>query len=178
MFKDSSLTRNEKKKIISNEKVGQAHIAVVQRQPAIAMAHSNKLWSDTFYQNTYGSSVEELLGSYLIYSYCVNRSKQLGKTLTGIDKAVVKYGNFHLARIIGSRLIGEYWRQFSPQLLAKHISDIEKNPDILRDDYDAAQIILKDIVEDLSNKDTSKLINVFKSDRIKQKLDGAMKKKN
>ena len=177
MFKDHPLTKSEKKKIISNEKVGQAHIAVAQHQPAIAMAHSNKIWSDAHYQSTYGASVEELLASYLIYIYCINKSKQISKALTGIDKATVKYGNFHLARIIGSLSIGEHWgHPLSRQQLTKFIVDIEKDPDILRSKYESALSMLKDVVEDLSNKDTSKLINVFKSDKIKQKLDNVMKK--
>ncbi len=176
MFKDRPLTRNEKKRILSNEKVGQAYLAVAQRQPAVAMAQSSKIWSDAYYKSIFGSSVDGLLLSYLIYSYCVSRSKQVGKTLSGVDKAITKYGNFHLARIIGAIRIAPYWSASFASEIAKLIKEIESKPDSLEGDYNRAQTMLKSVVEELSKGDTSKLINVFKSDGIRQKLDNVLKK--
>ncbi len=172
----NDLDKNERRKILSNEKVGQSLLAVVKHLPAIAMAQRSKLWTDFYYEDVFGSRVEELLVSYLIYAYCLDRSKALRNPVEGIDEVILKYGNFHLARVIGGTRVVDDWRQCPTQTLAELIKDIEQNPKSLARDYEQARVILRQVVEELSEKDTTKIINVFKSDKIQQKLDSLMKK--
>jgi ribosomal protein S20 len=170
------LQRSERSRIIPNDKAGQSHLAVVEHLPAIAMANSNKIWSESYYQQIYGSRVEELLGSYLIYTFCLNRSKELGSSLEGLDKTILKYSNFHLARVIGGLQLGEDWRHSSTKDLEDFVRKLEQNPAILEDDYGRARTIIKQVVEEISDGDTTKIINVLKSDKIQQRLDSLMSK--
>src|SRR5260370_781684 len=170
----NDLAKNERRKILSNEKVGQSLLAVVKHLPAIAMAQRSKLWTDFYYEDVFGSRVDELLVSYLIYAYCLDRSKSLRNPVEGIDEEILKYGNFHLARVIGGMRVVDDWRQCPTQMLAELIKDIEQNPKSLARDYEKAPVKMRQDVEELSEKDTTKIINVFKSDKIQQKLDSLM----
>lgn len=171
-----NLERSERKKIISNEKVGQSHLAVVEHLPATAMAHSNKIWSEAYYQQIFASRVEELLASYLIYIYCLNKSKVSAITLDGLDQTILKYSNFHFARLIGSFQLGEDWRHSPTKDLEEFIRKVEQNPDLLEADYQQAKTIIKQMVEEISEGDNTKIINVLKSDKIQQRLDQFMGK--
>jgi len=173
-FKD--LLRNERKRMLSNEKVGQSHLAIVEHLPATAMSQRSKIWSSSYYEDVFGSRVEELTHSFPTRRSSDLRSKALRNSAEGIDEAILKYGNFHLARVIGSLLVGEDWHQCSTQKLGEVIRDIEQTPNFLIGYYDQARIILRQIVDDLSEKDTTKIINIFKSDKIQQKLDSFRKK--
>jgi len=171
MFKD--LPRSDKKRIISNEKVGQAHLAVVQKLPAVAMAQRSKIWTDPYYKKIFSSNVEELLLSYLIHAYCSEKRRQ-SINIGGLDQAVIKYGSFHTARIIGSLLLGEDWRKCSTQQMTQFIREIGDNETSLDEHYKKAQVILKDTVEALSGNDLSQVINIFKSGEIQQRLDNVL----
>jgi len=173
-FKD--LSRNERRKILSNEKVGQSHLAIVKHLPAVAMAQRSKLWSEPYYEDVFGSRVEELLLSYLIYAYCLDKSKELRNSVTGIDEVILKYGNFHLARVIGSLRVADDWQRCSTQMLLELIRDLEQTPKLWMSDYEQARAILRQVVEELSNNDTTKIINVFKIDQIQQKLDNLVRR--
>jgi hypothetical protein len=167
-----------RKRIIPNDKVGQAYMAVVQHRPAIAMAHSNKIWSETEYKSAFGSRVEELLASYLIYSYCLGKSKDLQKSNTDtIDKVIAKYGNFHLARVIGSLVLGEFWKkQKSEDIEVKVIEKLQNEPQSFDIYYEQALSHIKEIISTADSIDQTNLINFFKKDTINQKLDALMRR--
>ena len=168
-FKD--LSRKKKQKVISNEKVGQAYLSVVEKKPAIAMAQKSKIWSD-FYENIFSSEVEMLLAAYLLYQQCSEMNKQLQRetSTTGIKSAIAKYGHFHVARLVGYYELGN-WGNCDPSKLKNLSNQIEHNPDLLQASYNRAIQELKPIVQELSNQDLSRVMNTFKSSAIEKKLD-------
>ena len=167
----NNLSRSERCRMISNEKTGQAYLAVIQHKPATAMAQKSQIWSE-YYDDIFGSRVEELIAAYLLYSYCLNRHKQARRQgVEGIEGAVVKYGHFHVARVIGSYQLGEDWRSCQDEQLATFAERIATDPDFLQNDYDRALEELKRIVKQLTGDDLSRVMNVFKSSRIEEELD-------
>ena len=146
-------------------------MALVQHLPAIAMAQKSKIWSDPYYKQIFNSRVEELLLCYIIYSYCSERKSRRQQENDALNQLIVKYGNFHLAKIIGSLLLGEYWGKCSEQQIAQMIENLENNPTLIDTKYEAAREILKVIVKNLISDDLSKIMNVFKSSDIQEELN-------
>ena len=175
-FKDKDLSREEKQKIISNEKVGQAYLSVVEKKPAIAMSQKSKIWSD-FYEDIFSSEVERLLAAYLLYQQCYQMNKQLQKkaSTTGIESAIAKYGHFHVARLVGYYELGN-WEKCDLSKLENLSNQIEQAPESLQASYDQAIQELKPIVQGLSDQDLSRVMNTFKSSAIEKELDNLTSK--
>lgn len=170
----SKLSKPEQKKIIPNEKVGQAYLAVVQHLPAVAMSQPSKIWDD-YYDDIFKSRVEELLGSYLIYRYCVQvRDSRVSQDLSGYEEAVLKYGTFHLSRIMGHLEMDGNWRVASESDLTSLVKTIEDSPNKLDNNYDQAKEMLYEIVREIAGNDYTSLINIFKSADIQKKIDVAL----
>ena len=167
-----SLSGKEKQNVISNEKVGQAYLAVVEKKPALAMAQKAKIWSD-FYEDIFCSDVQRLLAAYLVYIHCHRMNKQLSKITStrGIRNAIAKYGHFHLARLIGYYEMGGDWKNCSNSRLTIFSNKLKKNPNSLRKSYNKALKVLVPIVKTLSGEDLSQIMNTFKSNSIEKKLD-------
>ena len=166
------LSREKKQKVISNEKVGQAYLSVVEKKPAIAMAQKSKIWSD-FYEDIFSSGVEMLLAAYLLYQQCSGMNKQLQKdpSTTAFESAIAKYSHFHVARLVGYYKLGN-WENCDPSKLKNFINQIEHEPDLLLEaSYNQAIQALKPIVQELSDQDLSQVMNTFKSSTIEKKLD-------
>lgn len=173
-FNDLDLARAERRRIIPNEKAGQAHLAVVQGKPATAMAHKDIIWSDS-YDDIFGSRVEEILAAYLFYDYCVTKHKQLlRKGSIGIEGIVAKYGHFHAARLIAIYELGKNWRARTSEDLVQFIERVSVNSNFLDAHYDKALANLVEIVERLTSGDLSRVINVFKSAKIEDELDNVI----
>jgi len=171
------LPKSERRRIISNEKLGQAHLAVVQHLPAVAMSQPSKIWAE-YYDSIYTSKIEELLGAYLIYNYCVQkRNIEKSSILSTIEESVLKYGTFHLARVVGSYQIGEDWKNTPQQRIDQLIQGLENNAEAsLNENYQKAREILQQIVEDITKGDFSSVINVFKSSSIHDKINEVLRK--
>jgi hypothetical protein len=173
-FNKLDLSRSERRRIVPNEKAGQAHLAVVQCKPATAMAHKDKIWSE-YYEDIFASRVEEILVAYLLYEYCVAKHKRLRKKATaGLESAVAKYGHFHVARLVASYELDKNWRSCTNEELAKLIEHITVDPSFLDAHYDRSLAHLVNIVERLTGGDLSRVINVFKSARVEEELDGVI----
>jgi len=169
------LPKSEQKRVIPNEKAGQAHLAVVQHLPAVAMSQPSKIW-EAYYEDIFKSRVEELLGSYLVFQYCVTKQKtKVTGTATGHEEAVLKYGTFHLARIIGHLVVHEDWRKATIKNLTKFIQTIETNPSKIDSIYVQAKNILLKIVKEIAGEEYTSLINVFKSSDIQKRIDSALR---
>jgi AIPR protein len=174
-FNKHKLSRTDKKRIVPNDKVGQAYLAVVQHKPATAMAQQARIWTE-FYDQIYSSRVEELLAAYLIYDYCQKQHKQARKTgVDGIEGAVIKYGHFHVARLIGSYELGENWSSCQETILLDFIQEIANNPNKLDSYHNKALKEVEGIIQCLTKDDLSRVINAFKSSSIQEELDKAVK---
>ena len=170
------LSRPEKQRVISNEKVGQAYLSVVEKKPATAMAQKSKIWSD-FYEDIFSSEVETLLAAYLLYQQCYQMNKQLQKdtSITGVESAIAKYGHFHVARLVGYYELGN-WENCDPSKLRNFSTRIENAPNSLQKSYNNAIQKLKPIVQELSDQDLYQVMNTFKSSTIEKKLDNLTSK--
>lgn len=169
-----NLSKKDQKKIISNEKLGQAYLAIVLHRPAVAMSQPSKIWAE-YYDKIYQDQVERLLLSYLIYEYCVQKRKNIRKeNLSNMDDAVLKYGTFHLCRIIGSYLLGNDWLSRSTDDLRNTIDAVSSNSNYLDNVYDKARALLLGVVQSSAGTEVTSLINIFKSQSIEDKLDEAL----
>lgn len=167
----STLAKKEQKYVISNEKLGQSHLAIVQHLPAIAMSQSAVIWAE-YYDLIYSSRVEELLASYLVYGYCVQKRKQAtSPTLSRIESAVLKYGTFHLARIVGGLVLGNDWKKLSGNSLDALSNKLRDKPTDIDVQYMRAKTLLQNIVDELAGKEYANLINIFKSAEIQKRIN-------
>lgn len=167
-----SLSRSERRKVISNEKLAQAHLAISEKIPALAMAQKSKVWSNEYYNTIFSAPIQALLSSFLVYKYCVDRRKDKPVTsVSSLDQSLKKYGLFHLARILMSLELGENWKALSIENLQQFIKKIEDDPDTLNNNYTIAVDILRKVVSGLMEGDTTRLINIFKSSEIQQRID-------
>lgn len=172
----STLAKKEQKYVISNEKLGQAHLAVVQHLPAVAMSQSAVIWAD-YYESIYSSRVEELLASYLIYAYCVRKRKETSSpTLSRMEGAVLKYGTFHLARIVGGLVLGNNWKKLTAAELDNLSLTIRDKPFDIDANYSQARTLLQGIVDELAGKEYASLINIFKSAEIQKRINTIFEK--
>lgn len=112
-----ALTREARRNIISNEKCGQACLAIRFRRPSVALARKSEIWNDgePGYQRIFGCTANQLRRDYAIWQYCLERRTTLlrGRSGTSADArnelnvAAVKYGHFHVARILAQLLGGD-----------------------------------------------------------------------
>ena len=85
-----------------------------------------------------------------------------------------KYGHFHVARLVASYELDKNWRSCTNEELAKLIEHITVDPSFLDAHYDRSLAHLVNIVERLTGGDLSRVINVFKSARVEEELDGVI----
>jgi hypothetical protein len=107
----SDLSPDNKMKIISNIKAGQAYLAIVMRKPSTARGFLFRIWDDYYEEIFKKSSVEDLLLTYMIHNYCNNKAKQLkkDKLIDDVTKEVATYGSYHIARVMGFLLTNDKW---------------------------------------------------------------------
>ena len=171
-----NLTAEETKKLINNEKVGQAFLAIVKKRPTTARTQKYRIWQQDLYRDVFpDSSVERHLLAYLIYSYCQKQKRSALKKWSDDDVrySIVSYGVFHLARIVARRFTGkEDWNDVNQT--RKWISQIETDASVLKRHYDASITLLKNLIkrrpEWLENVN-----NVFKAADIESAINRAVK---
>jgi hypothetical protein len=135
-----NLNKAERIRIISNEKAGQAYLAIVKRKPSQARGFLAKIWS-TYYQDIFENSVvEDLLLSYLIYSFFLQKSKEIkSDSILDNTSILLVYGTFHLARIAGFLMTGDKWGAQNRIVVQNYIRQIDaKGSQVLKQYYDDA----------------------------------------
>jgi hypothetical protein len=150
----TTLPSDKKIKIIPNDKAGQAFLAIVGKKPSIARGFLGKIWGEYYDQIFKQASVEDLLLTYLIYTYCNNKSKKINKdkNTSKDDKEIATYGAFHIARVIGFLLVHDRWGNREKNALVPIIKSIEKDPEFLTKFYTPAF----DVVRKIRIKNTEK----------------------
>ncbi|OQA22556.1 MAG: AIPR protein [Chloroflexi bacterium ADurb.Bin360] len=167
-------TKAEKQRVISNERVGQAYLAIAEHLPATAMSRKAEIWGEQ-YHRIYSSRFEELLASYLIYDFCLRRKVSISRENEyTLKDAISKYGTFHISRILGSYRLGERWAQISKDKLDQFINEIVIKPQNLMGDYEDAFALLERVVESIISDDLTRLVNVLKSSDIQKEIDEAL----
>jgi len=162
-------------KLVSNESVARAFLAIVRKRPTIARTQRYRVWSDELYEQVFpATSVERHVLSYLVYSYCNERrmiEKRQGQT-EQVKLGILLYGAFHLARIVGRLYTGtEEWVDKNATEIWIH--DLRTKPDILETFYIAAVELLSkilvrhpDMMEEISN--------AFKAGEIEAEINRAL----
>jgi len=147
----TDLTPEQNARVISNEKAGQAYLAIVCKKPSVARGFLGKVWGEHYDEIFKQASVEDLLLTYMIHRYCNKRSKKLknDKKFDKIDKEIATYGSFHIARTMGFLLLYDKWGSSEHDRLLSIIRFIEDDPEYLNEFYESAFKIIKEVeVED------------------------------
>lgn len=169
------LSREESKKIVSNEKVGQAYLAIVKKKPTIARAQKYRIWEDEWYRHVFPSAtIEKHVLSYLIYDYCVKAKKEaLVKWQNDpIRYSVVSYGVFHLARVLAFKYSGkENWDD--PEETNAWIQEIRKKPKKLGRHYGVSVTLIRGLIKKKPEW-MENINNVFKAVDIEGAINKAL----
>jgi hypothetical protein len=143
------LLREETKKVVSNEKVAQAYLAIVKKKPTIARAQKYRIWEDEWYRQLFFSmTLEKHVLAYLIYDYCLKAKKDaLAKWQhDAIRYSVVSYGVFHLARVLAFKYSGkEDWDD--PNETNAWIQEVLAKPKTLRRHYGVSVTLIHRLIK-------------------------------
>jgi hypothetical protein len=172
-----NIGKEERKKIVPNDRAGQAYLAVVKRKPSQSRGYLAKIWS-TYYKDIFENSVvEDLLLSYLIYSYFLNKSKGVKEiSSSNTSSILLVYGAFHLARIVGHYLTNDNWGSKYRSQNQRHIVNLKNNGlESLDQYYPKAIEVLSQIWD--NELDVDKKINpplYFKAGKVEKSIEKAL----
>lgn len=139
----AGIARQERRSIISNQRLGQAYLAVALKRPGDARGRLYKIWSED-YEGVFNANVYP--EAYLLSYKIVEKSKELKrikypKLRSDIRKAILANGVMHLARTMAF-----LWRRSDnwtdQDQLLQDIEALDKNPDILDPYFEHAIDIL------------------------------------
>ena len=168
-FKELS-RKEQREKVIKNEKLGQAYLAVGLRKPHNALGHKSDVFKKE-YERIFKSSVPRLMFAYLIYRYVERLKKELSKDGINdeIKLGVRSYGSFHISVIMAYLLVensqlpnDKIIEELNYKILSETI-DLKKNYNIALEKLEKS--VRKEKTEDvtvvnyLKRTASSKLVN-------------------
>jgi hypothetical protein len=163
------------RRLISNEKIGQAFLAAVKKRPTTARTQKYRIWQQDMYREVFpNTSVERHLLAYLIYGFCKKEKKAALKKWRNDDVrfSIVSYGIFHLARVVARRYTGvEDWNDLTQT--NDWIAEVQTNPAVLRRDYGPSVTLLKNLIRTRPEW-TENVNNVFKAGDIEEAINKAL----
>lgn len=169
------LTKMEFKKVISNEKVGQAYLAVVKKRPTTARAQKYRIWHPDLYKVVFpNTEVGKHLLAFLVYDYCRNQKRvALAKWSDDeIRYSIVTYGVFHLARVLARKFTGlENW--VTRNQVDEWIKQIRQKPDVLKKHYGPSVTLIRSLIKKRADW-VENIDNVFKATDIEGALNKAL----
>ena len=170
-----NLAKAEFKKVISNEKVGQAYLAVVKKRPTTARAQKYRIWHPDLYSTVFPNvAVGRHLLAYLIYAYCRSQKRAaLAKWSDDeIRYSIVTYGVFHLARAVARRFTGmENWS--NSEQVDGWIRQVAQNADVLKKHYSPSVTLIRKLINRRADW-VENIDNVFKATDIEGALNKAL----
>lgn len=118
-----------KRKIVPSPKAAQSYLAIVRRKPANARGYLGAIWSDFYSEIFENASVVDLLVSYKIYELCHRESLKAKKILniSTLEQECRVYGLFHIARVIGYKLLSDNWGHSNVETVEKVLNDIDNS---------------------------------------------------
>jgi hypothetical protein len=171
------LTREEQRKVISNEKVGQAYLAVVKKRPTIARTQKYRLWDPDLYGQVFpNTTVEKHLLSYLVYDYIWRqKSEALERWKNdGVRYSIVSYGVFHVARAAAFYFTGaDSWGD--SRQLREWIDKVTARPGVLKMPYQKAVTLIKNVIKKRPDW-IENINNVFKANDIESAINRELHK--
>jgi hypothetical protein len=158
--------------IISNEKIGQASLAVVKKHLSDANRRQYKLWGE-YYNQVFSPNIfpETYLLSYRIVEFCQQYKRDLlfRQNISSVTKTIIKNGTYHIARIISFLWRnGDDWND-----LEKTRNELERimlDPNILSIYYENALKMLTEII-DSNDKFKEDLSVTLKSNHLEEAIE-------
>jgi AIPR protein len=121
------------KRILPNEIVAQAYLAIVLKKPSDARTHKQKVWGELYDKVFNGSSIEPYIIATLIYRYTQEWIKRSGTTKDSdhIRRKLANNGTFFIARIASFLWMqGDHYNKDRSYLQSK-IADLEANSQVM-----------------------------------------------
>ena len=167
-----TLSRQEKLRIVPNDKCGQACLAIVLRDPVTAMSQLSSIWGDQ-YEKIFTSSAEQLIYSFVLARYCDEQCKAARKSAifsaeeakVSIDGAISRYGRYHLARIMSFLLTDD---KSDKAVSTDLIAAITLNHHVTQSAYQIAREMLVNILTEHSLRGLTGANNYFNILRTKE----------
>lgn len=138
-----SLRGPAKRKIVPSPKAAQAYLAVARKKPANARGYLGAIWSDFYEEIFSNASVPDLLLSYKLLQYCREQAKAAKKTagLPQRELACRVYGVFHIARVLGWKVMHDKWGHANLDTVEKTLKSLK--PNMLANPYaEAVQLVI------------------------------------
>lgn len=161
------LNREETRKVISNEKVAQAYLAIVKKKPTIARTQKYRVWHSELYSQLFpNATVEKHLLAYLIYDYCLKQKREALVRWRDdpIRFSIVSYGVFHLARVLAFKFTrNDSWND--PAETNDWIQEISTRPASLKRHYGTSVTLIRRIIKKKPEW-MENINNVFKATNI------------
>lgn len=116
-----------RKKVVPSPKAAQAYLAIVRAKPANARGYLGAIWSDFYEEIFENASVADLLVSFKILQYCRDRAKiaKRDPMITPRERTSRVYGVFHLARVMGARLLHDRWGHANIDAVEKILKSVK-----------------------------------------------------
>ena len=135
-------------RIVSNEDVGQAYLAIALKKPGDARRRKYKVWTD-YYQDIFsGSSVEPhvicLLLSQAVDAWGRSARRQPGSS--ELRRKLVNNALLHIARIAAFLWRGSDSFNQSPAILQQEISTLQTTPAVLDQHFEEGLIRLEALI--------------------------------
>ncbi|MDO8629737.1 MAG: AIPR family protein, partial [Phycisphaerales bacterium] len=166
-------SRDEQKKVISNERIGQAYLAIVLKRPSDGRRRKYKIWGDD-YHHVFTSSAhpEAYLLSYRVYDACTKIKRSIYDQFEGDDlkRFILANGVFHACRCIAFLWRnGDDWNQVDA--LQRQLRELDEHgyEDTLRPHFDDSLDRLVDVIKE-DREFTTDPSNALKSPRLDEEI--------
>lgn len=142
------LSRNDRRKVVSNERVGQAYLSIVLKKPSDGGRRKYKLWDDET-ARVFNSDVvpEAYLLSYRIWEACGVWKQRVRDSYPEdeVRRRILRNGLYHIARVVAFRWRGtDDWSD--QQRLADEIRTLANDPRVVTDRCSAALELIAGLV--------------------------------
>jgi hypothetical protein len=134
----TNITLTAGQRIVSNEDVGQAFLAIALKRPGDARRRKYKVWTDNYREIFSGSSVEPHVICLLLYQ-AGNTWARITRRISGITelrRKLINNGILHIARIASFLWRGSDSFDQSTTILQGQISTLQTTPTILNPYFD------------------------------------------
>jgi hypothetical protein len=171
------LNREDTRQVVSNEKAGQAFLAIVKKKPTIARTQKYRVWHQDWYTQLFPNvTVEKHLLAYLIYDYCLRLKKEslVRWRDDPIRYSIVSYGVFHLARVLAFTFTDtDNWNDTGQT--NEWIKQIQDRPNVLRKHYGKSVTLIRKLIKRKADW-IENINNAFKSTTLETAINKELHK--
>ncbi len=136
--------------VLSNEKIGQAYLAVVKKHLSDANRRQYKLWGE-YYNQVFTSSTfpESYLLAFRIVEACIQHKREILPSYLEInlERTLIANGTYHIARIVAFQWReGDDWNDL--EKIRRELQKLKDEPDCLNSYYDNAVNFLINVFDE------------------------------